>query len=40
MTLACNNFVDEGLIDEMFAEAKVIQLGEITDDLRKTWSQS
>ena len=33
--LACSNFADEGIIDEMFAEAKVIRLGKIEEDIRK-----
>ena len=35
ITLACKNFVDTCITNEMFAEAKVIHLGEITKDLCK-----
>ena len=35
VSLACTNFTDEGIIEEMFPEAKVIRLGEIEKDLHK-----
>ena len=35
VTLACSNFADEGITDEIFVEAKVIRLGEIEGHLRK-----
>ena len=33
LALACKNFVDEGIMEEMFLETKVIQLGEIVEEL-------
>ena len=33
VTLACNNFLVEGITNEMFSEAKVIRLRKITEDL-------
>ena len=35
VALACTKFVDAGIIGEIFTEAKVIQLGEIIEDLYK-----
>ena len=35
VTLACKNFTDEGITKGMFAEAKVIRLGEIVEGLHK-----
>ena len=35
VALACTNFVNAGIIEEMFVESKVIRLGEIANDLRK-----
>ena len=35
ITLACSNFANEGIKNEMFAESKVRRLGEIIEDLRK-----
>ena len=39
VTLACNNFTDEGIIHNMFAEAKVFQLDEITKNLFKKFME-
>ena len=35
ITLACNNFTDEGITNDMFEESKVFRLGEITENLLK-----
>ena len=35
VAIACRNFAEEGIKQEIFLEAKVIQLGEIAEDLRK-----
>ena len=34
VTLACNNFVEEGITNEMVAQSKVFQLVEIVEDIR------
>ena len=38
VSLACRNFVDEGITEEMFAKSKVIRLGKIVEDLRKNFA--
>ena len=35
VTLACSSFVDEEIIEEIFSKAKVFQLGEVAENLRK-----
>ena len=35
VSLTCTNFANEGITKEMFPKSKVIQLGEIAEDLRK-----